>query len=282
MKITDESYGKAKLRIAAAKDGGWSGIVIIGGKQAGDILHDEDRDRLRTRLMTLAGTLHPNYLGMDGAIARFLRYMPGGFHGERYTARDGERRYKIDAHGTLTSLLPLSTASQATDADGQALAAAFRKDQLWTHMPSLQESTRLREALAAHGGAFLRAAANFANGDHGAGIAGMREAMKPHGTLTWPIATYLPFLWSPDRHMFLKPNVTRDFAERVGHRFAVDYDPEIRPGVYESLLDLAAFAAAGIAALRPVDHIDVQSFIWVVGEYGEADLPPAAATAAGV
>lgn len=273
MKTSDEKYGKATLRIGQGMDGGWVGVVILGGKIVGEKLHDEDRGRLRARLMNLAGTVHPNYFGIEGAITRFLQFMPGGFSGQRYTAHDGERRYKVDAHKTLTTLLPLTAAEKATDADGKTLAAAFKKDQLWTHMPSLQESTRLREVLAEHGGAFLRAAAAFANGDFNTGIAGMRNAIAPHGTLTWPIATYLPFLWSPERHMFLKPTATRDFAERVGHRFAIEYDSEITADVYRSLLDLADDTAAGIAQLGPVDRIDVQSFIWVVGEYREENLP---------
>ena len=36
--------------------------------------------------------------------------------------------------------------------------------------------------------------------------------------------TYLPFLWYPEEHIFLKPTTTKDFAQRVGHRFAYDYD----------------------------------------------------------
>ena len=61
----------------------------------------------------------------------------------------------------------------------------------------------------------------------------MRKAVEPYGSFTWPIATYLPFLWSLDTHLFLKPTATRDFA----------------------------------------DGIHVQSFIWVVGEYRDRDLP---------
>lgn len=273
MKTSDEKYGKSILRIGQDKDGGWIGVVIQAGKVMDEKLHDNDKERLRARLMNVAGNVHPNYFGIDGAIARFLKFMPGGFSGHRYTAHDGERRYKVDAHQTLTMLLPPAAAATATDVDGKTLAAAFKKDQLWTHMPSLQESTRLREVLAENGGAFLRGAAAFAAGDFDSGIAGMRKATAPHGTLTWPIATYLPFLWSPDEHMFLKPTATRDFAERIGHRFAIDYDSELRADVYRSLLDLADDTAAGIAKLNPADRIDVQSFIWVVGEYREENLP---------
>jgi hypothetical protein len=51
----------------------------------------------------------------------------------------------------------------------------------------------------------------------------MERALKPHDSAKWTVATYLPFLWQPEKHMFLKPEVTKDFAARVGHRFATDY-----------------------------------------------------------
>jgi hypothetical protein len=270
----DEAYGKAKLRILPAKAGGWSGIVFSGGKQIGDTLHDEDRERLRTRLMVLAGTEHPNYFGIEEAIARFLKFMPGGFAGERYNSPESERHYKVRARDALATTLPLEAARSASTTDANLLAAAFTPGKLWTNMLSLQESTRLRETLAGpNGSAFVQAAAKFTDGDLAAGLAGMRKAVAPHGASTWPIATYLPFFWSTERHMFLKPEATRDFAERVGHRFAVDYSSEHDPSVYESLIDLANHTASAIAKLGPVDQIDVQSFIWVVGRYKEADLP---------
>ena len=42
--------------------------------------------------------------------------------------------------------------------------------------------------------------------------------------------------------MFLKPEVTRDFATRVGHRFADLYTPELKPAVYRALIDLVETA----------------------------------------
>src|SRR4029078_1003077 len=37
--------------------------------------------------------------------------------------------------------------------------------------------------------------------------------------LTWPVVTVFGFLAQPDRHMFLKPNVTRQAAVRYGFEF---------------------------------------------------------------
>ena len=72
--------------------------------------------------------------------------------------------------------------------------------------------------------------------------------------------------------MFLKPQVTKDFAERVGHPFFLLYKSQLEFSVYESLLDLADRTARELSDLAPprsLDRIDIQSFIWIVGGYPE-------------
>jgi hypothetical protein len=76
-------------------------------------------------------------------------------------------------------------------------------------------------------------------------------------------------------NMFLKPEVTKDFAERVGHRFASDYEPRLDIAVYEGLLDLFAKTEAELSDLKPRDRVDVQSFIWVIGNYKQEDAETA-------
>jgi hypothetical protein len=71
--------------------------------------------------------------------------------------------------------------------------------------------------------------------------------------------------------MFLKPTVTADFADRVGHEFHHRYNPEPNPDTYTSLLDLVATTRKAILSLEPRDNLDIQSFIWVVGEYRDGD-----------
>jgi hypothetical protein len=272
MNITSKSerLGKQTIRWQPNKEGGFSGAVIAGGKM-GEIFHDENEERLLAKLRNEAGRVEPNYFGMDEAITRFLEFMPGGFSGERIRQ---EREYKLKAHEKLNSVLTAERAAQATDAD----ARKIREAPVWINLLSPYESMHLKDALEGpSGAAFLRAAAKFAEGDINAGSEGMRQAMKRHGPFTWPIATYFPFLWDPHHHMFLKPTVTHDFAERIGHRFQYDYDPVARREVYESLLDLAECTRVAIAELKPRDNIDVQSFIWVVGGYTDADLPQTSA-----
>ena len=267
MASKSEKYGDATIRWQAAKDGGFDGVVILKGKR-GDILSDPDEGRLLVRLRNEAGKLHPRYLGMQGAIDRFLEFMPGGFTGERNEEMEGE--YKRKASALLNEVLPLSAAIEATNED----AMRVRKASVWINLLSPYESMHLKEALEGpSGGAFLRGAAKFANGNYSAGATAMEQAMAKHGRLSWPTATYFPYLWQPDRHMFLKPVATCEFAERTGHPFQFVYEASISGGVYEGLLDLADTTLRALRAHGARDFMDVQSFIWVVGAYEEKHKP---------
>lgn len=122
---------------------------------------------------------------------------------------------------------------------------------------------------------FVRAAASFAQGAGLPALQEMRRLAQPHDCAKWAVLTYLPFLWRPDIHIFLKPAVTQEFAARVGHPFAHTYAPDLDIAVDNSLLDLAARTEAELAPLGLRDRIDVQSFIWVVGAYNEEEPSPA-------
>ena len=82
---------------------------------------------------------------------------------------------------------------------------------------------------------------------------------------TWPVATIFPYLAHPDRNMFLKPEVTKEAAQRLG--FHLNYKSEPNWLTYRSLLSLAELLMEELRPLGARDLIDVQSFIWVTGEY---------------
>ena len=81
--------------------------------------------------------------------------------------------------------------------------------------------------------------------------------------------TVFGFIAQPERHIFLKPNVTRVAARKYGVEFAYTSRPNW--ATYESLLNFAALVRRDVRDLRPRDMIDTQSFIWVQGsdEYEE-------------
>lgn len=261
----DEKVGDCIIRIRSV-GGVYRGVVIREGKIT-STFEDDDEGRLCAQLRNEAGKLHPNYFGIDGAIARFIHFFPGGFKDRAFDL--SERQYKQQARERLDGALSLPAAVDATAEDALAVRPAFN-----TNILSRFELARMHELLGSQDGApFVRGAAIFALGDHAAGLSSMVAAIKPHGRHSWPMMTYLPNLWCPHEHMFLKPNATLDFAQRIGHRFQYDYSPDPDPAVYQSLLDLVSTTEAAISSLSPNDRIDVQSFIWVVGDYTDAELP---------
>lgn len=267
MATKSERYGKATLRWQAVREGGFAGTVIMD-RQRGAVLTDEIEDRLIARLRNEAGKLEPNYVGMDGAIARFLEFMPGGLRGERSVSE--EREYKLAASRKLNSVLPLEAALQATELEAEAV----RRAPVWLNILSPYESMHMKQVLEnPEGPAFLRAAAKFASGDYANGAQGMENALKKYGRQSWPKATYFGYLWRPTENMFCKPAVTQDFAQRIGHEFQYLYNAEISERVYSSLMDLADHTLEATRGLGAEDYIDVQSFIYVVGGYTEQDRP---------
>ena len=262
-RIFDEKTGNCQILIAE-KDGTYSGVVLKDGRL--DIsLDGEELGPLKAALRNHAGKLHPDYFGMAGAKTRFLEFFPEGFADSRYKRM--ERDYKEQAREALTNAAPLEAALEA-DA---GIAAACKKGTR-TNLLSRFEAARLNELLVSDDGpAFVRAAAAFTRTPNQSDLHRMAKAIAPHGHASWPLVTYFPYLWDPARHMFLKPNATVDFASRTGKAFASDYDPSLDIEVYDALLDLAVETEVEIADMRPVDRIDIQSFIWVVGSYTDAD-----------
>ncbi|MFF8799629.1 MULTISPECIES: hypothetical protein [unclassified Methylobacterium] len=255
--------GKIELRLVHS-EGRYHGMA--DGKP---IVIGADADDVWRRLHNEVGRADSRYFGFDGARNRFLHWFEGGFRSERFLAE--ERDYKVRAKAKLDASAPVEAAATGSGFREAALSA-FRA----TNLLSPFEKTRLTAMLRSpEADAFVRGAAHFALGEVRNGLAHMQAASKPHDSAKWTVATYLPFLWRPESHMFLKPEVTKDFAVRVGHCFARDYQAGLHPSVYDSLLDLTEETCRELSSLEPRDRIDVQSFIWVIGDYAEGRETPA-------
>lgn len=264
--VRTAKLGNVELRLVE-KDKRFIGLVFAGGPAKVQI-EGESADDVWRRLHDEAGKANPKYFGFDGARARFLRFFPNGFQSAGYTGE--ERDYKVAAKQKLDASAPLERAVTETGF-GEAVLAVFRA----TNLLSPFEKTRLQDVLRGPAAdPFIQAAARFTLGAGKQALVDMEHALKPHDSAKWTVATYLPFLWRPEDHMFLKPEVTKDFAARVGHRFASDYAPGLDLAVYDSLLDLVARTEVELAEFGQRDRIDVQSFIWVIGDYKDGkELP---------
>lgn len=257
MTIRSAKQGKHELRLAQ------QGEVFHGLADGKIMASGNDAETVWQQLLGSVGRLDPKYFGYDGARSRFLSIFPSGFADAGYAAH--ERDYKLKARAKLLATLSPEAAAESSG-QGEAVLSIFRA----TNLLSTFEQIRVQDMMRGnHADAFIRAAGRFTLEGDALSLKAMAAALAHHEAATWPVVTYLPYLWAPDRHMFLKPTVTHDFAARVGHPFRDAYESKIGIEVYASLLDLAARTQTEIADLQPRDRIDLQSFIWVVGAYDE-------------
>jgi hypothetical protein len=202
---------------------------------------------------------------------KFLRSFPGGFEDETYL--EWERNYKWSAHQRWEELLGRERVRALLNSgDHMTVARLATTIESRTNLLFSFEKMALRDAVRSDPGA-----SKFANGLwdflHGRGTDQTRFERwitcvstlprRQTRVLTWPIVTVVGFLAQPDRHIFLKPNVTREAAKTYG--FPFDYRSQPNWATYQSLLAFADRVRRDQEDLRPRDMIDLQSFIWVQG-----------------
>lgn len=215
-----------------------------------------------------------NYLGAARCRRKFELYYPDGFSDEAYLI--AERAHKERAHiEWLAELGPDAFRKRLARGEYRQIADTALRIEARTNLLFSFEKMALRDALRTPGGARLFAHELYAF-LHGRGAPRRRfedwsqavaELQPTRGRVnTWPVVTVFGFLGRPDRHLFLKPRVTRRAARAYG--FDLAYDATPCWAGYEALLTFAAIIRRDLdrrSGLRPRDMIDVQSFIWVQG-----------------
>ena len=208
---------------------------------------------------------------------KFLRFFPGGFYDETYI--EWERGYKWQAHERWMERLEPHAYRELLDRRrfAEITEHAVRVESRTKLLFSF-EKIALRDAVRSAAGAkrFAEGLYAFLHGPSDdrmrfeawcETVAGLPR--RQTRVLTWPLVTVFGFIAQPERHIFLKPNVTRVAAREYGVEFAYTSRPNWE--TYESLLNFAALVQRDVRDLRPRDMIDIQSFIWVQGsdEYEE-------------
>jgi hypothetical protein len=202
---------------------------------------------------------------------KFLKVFPGGFDDETYL--DWERNYKWQAHQQWEAALNQSAFRALLRAEAYAeIAAHAVRIESRTNLLFSFEKMALRDALRPPEGAraFGDGLYDFLFGGGGDEVRFNRWCDIVAGlprrqtrVLTWPVLTVFGFIAQPDRHMFLKPNVTRTAAKQYGFDF--DYASKPSWPTYASLLAFAGVVMRDQRDLAPKDLIDAQGFIWVQG-----------------
>jgi hypothetical protein len=250
-----------------------SRTIVADRLETAEVQSDPWLDNLDVELAA-SGKLR-TYLTQQGAIEKFRRKYPTGFTTDPSSAywRD-ERGYKWEAHVAWNQLLDRATFKELLDA-GKYREIVTRATRVITpvNLVSPFEKAALHDGLADD-----EAAKEFAVSEYeflyGKGpdelrftrlvdaLQKMRQPKTP--TARWTVATIVPFLARPDRYIFLKPEVTKEAAERRG--FALNYKPFPNWLTYSCLLQLGNILMTELRDLKPRDMIDIQSFIWVTAE----------------
>ena len=211
------------------------------------------------------------YFGPEGCRRKFLGFFPGGFRDATYIS--WEREYKWNAHVRWMQHLDAQRMrALMKSGDYEELARRAVSIESRTNLLFSFEKMALRDAVRTPGGAraFSEGLYEFL---HGRGSderkferwieAVSRLPRRQTRVLTWPLVTVFGFIAQPERHMFLKPNVTR----RAANMYGFDFVYRSRPGweVYACLLSFADQVRKDQRVLKPRDMIDLQSFMWVQG-----------------
>jgi hypothetical protein len=211
--------------------------------------------------------------GSAGCRRKFLRFFPKGFRDETYLA--WERDYKWETHQRWEEALNRSEFRRLLDKREYAeiAARAVRTEQRSRHSMIFSfEKMALRDALKSAAGARAFATGLYdllhGTGSDEARFVAWCETVaalprKQTRVLTWPLVTVFGFIAQPEKHIFLKPMVTKLAARKYGFEF--QYVSKPNWNTYASLLEFAGTIRRDLRDLKPRDMIDLQSFVWVQG-----------------
>jgi hypothetical protein len=206
---------------------------------------------------------------------KFLRAFPKGFRDETYLA--WERDYKWQTHQRWEEVLNRDEFRRLLGrrAYAEIGARAVRTEQRSQHSMIFSfEKMALRDALKSAAGAraFATGLYDFLHGsgsDEAKFVAWCETVAalprKQTRVLTWPLVTVFGFIAQPDKHIFLKPVVTKIAAAKYGFDF--QYQSKPNWNTYANLIEFAHTIRRDLRDLRSRDMIDLQSFIWVQGSH---------------
>ena len=202
---------------------------------------------------------------------KFLKFFPEGFQDAKYIA--WERGYKWAAHLEWQAQLSQKEFQRLIkNGDFKEIAALAIRIESHTNLLFSFEKMALRDAVKAPAGArsFATGLYDFLYGRGSDEHKFERwievvESLprKQTRVLTWPIVTVFGFIALPEKHFFLKPNVTRIAAQEFG--YPLEYKSRPSWEIYSGLLDFADKVRLNVRDLHPKDQIDIQSYLWVQG-----------------
>lgn len=230
--------------------------------------YDQSTERLQKKRVT-----------HEDGVACFRSYYPLLFEDPEYLGdrKRGERAYKMEAHDAFIELLGHGIGKKILEkGDLDELHKRLFAVEGLLNLLSPYEKMALSDGLHSHDEAREFYSALFDvierqevdQESFNALINAVQNLPHEEGrarVATWPVLTQFPFIACPDRHMFLKPEVTRSCAERM--MFNLNYTSTLNWLTYHQLIKMARMLFKELEPMGAKDFIDVQSYIWVIGAY---------------
>ena len=214
-------------------------------------------------------------LSVPEALDAFLQRFPGGFrdpaylgsagaggHGPRAEAAAGHQAWaRTLGHGEDRRLVKLRSvdlfrARLLAVEEPLGLLGPSEKAALREGLREPRPAGRLFETLAEVLGAPRPEAATW---EPYVEAAGALPGVGRTGPAAWPLLTLWPFLAQPDRHLFLRPGVTRECAQVLA--FDLGDGSTLGWPSYERLLTLGRLLLERLAPHGAQDLIDVHAFL---------------------
>lgn len=255
-----------ELRYVIAFDA--KGHVAAGYDKAGKQLHKTAYgtiEEVEVEIVKALESLSGEFVSLSSGMNLFKKAFPAGFIDPFYMHFEGDykRAASTFAQQNISEdvLVDLLAADDIAEIS-RRVRQCFSKTNLLSQFEAAQFNDFLKDEVLAK--EYAGILPDFLYGDDFEGSFKRISSVMERGKANkWTTITYLPFLISPEQHMFMKPEVTQKCAERMA--FDLDYDAKPNVETYDRLLKLADYVLKGTKAMDPKDNIDVQSFFYVVG-----------------
>lgn len=199
---------------------------------------------------------------------------PGGFLGEKYVE---EERAPADRRGPKgykerILLMAKETFSKETleaaksSGDLQSVVDRVRKvmQSAFTLMHPQSDVVPFTNMQPVNHAAFVDALIDLVHGSGDfAGRFDRYVEVLARGRVTWPLATFVPAVYFPSEHLFVKPQPLEEQAQILG--MSVGYDPEPTAEGYSRMKAVGEEVKKRLvdAGHTPRDLLDVYTFIWL-------------------
>jgi hypothetical protein len=233
-------------------------------------------------------------LSLDQAKKVFVRHFPLGLTDSRFFEQ--EVQYKRSAHlrystfrNRIDALIQHGDAIAIAEAIefvyGNRKAAVGGPDERLNFLYQRIEEPAFFDALRTGGAAtveYANAVVEFVERNcektFERYLSALRSLPRRDGGIaidSWTTATWLPFIAAPDNQFLVKPTLVQAFASVLP--FDIQYRPDVNFNTYSRSIAMAIRLRDILqeseinSDRRPLDLIDVQSFMWVVERYAAGD-----------